>query len=109
MRRLAWVAGGLVALAAGALVLLPSLVNVEQFRGLIRGQLQQSLARDVDFGAMRLKLWPLSIALDDLRIAPRYPELIAVLEECEFKGLTAEVRAEAGRTSAPAAAQGELF
>ena len=69
MRRLAWVAGGLVALAAGALVLLPSLVNVEQFRGLIRGQLQQSLARDVDFGAMRLKLWPLSIALDDLRIA----------------------------------------
>lgn len=54
---------------------------------------------------------PLPTTLDDLRIAPRYPELVAALESCEFKGLTAEVRAEAGlRSAAPVpAAQGELF
>jgi DNA polymerase-1 len=54
---------------------------------------------------------PLPTPLDDLRLAPRYPELIASLESCEFKGLTAEVRAEAGsRTAAPASLQqSELF
>jgi DNA polymerase-1 len=56
---------------------------------------------------------PLPVPLDALRLAPRYPELIAALEVCEFKGLTAEVRAEAGAPSAaapaPLPAQGELF
>ncbi len=62
---------------------------------------------------------PLPTPLDDLRIAPRYPELIAALEMCDFKGLLAEVKAEAEKNqpaavAAPQAAparptQGELF
>ena len=54
---------------------------------------------------------PLPVPLDELRIAPRWPELIAALEKCEFKGLLAEVKAEAA-TAQPKAgqfAQGELF
>ena len=54
---------------------------------------------------------PLPVPLDDLRIAPRWPELVATLEKCEFKGLLAEVKAEAAAmqpaTGKPA--QGELF
>ena len=50
---------------------------------------------------------PLPAPLDDLRIAPRYPELIAAFESCEFRGLTAEVRAESATATAPA--QRELF
>ena len=38
---------------------------------------------------------PLPRPLDDLKIEPRWLELIAALEACEFKGLTAEVKKEA--------------
>ena len=37
----------------------------------------------------------LPVALRDLHIRPRYEELIAALEECEFKSLLHEVKAEA--------------
>jgi 5'-3' exonuclease len=56
---------------------------------------------------------PMPTPLDALRITPRYPELIAALEGCEFKGLTAEVKAEAASRGAaaptPTLGQGELF
>ena len=58
---------------------------------------------------------PLPEPLDGLRVKPSYPELIAALESCEFKGLLAEVKAEAARVAAPVNvpvpphAQGELF
>ena len=41
----------------------------------------------------------LPVAIDDLRIEPDYPKLIAALEKCEFKSLLQEVRDEAGRAS----------
>jgi 5'-3' exonuclease len=47
----------------------------------------------------------LPVAIDDLRIQPDYPALIAALEKCEFKSLLQEVREEATRT---ATAQSEL-
>ncbi|MEY2544075.1 MAG: 5-3 exonuclease [Verrucomicrobiota bacterium] len=37
------------------------------------------------------------IAIDDLRIQPDYPALIAQLEKCEFKSLLQEVKEEAAR------------
>lgn len=50
---------------------------------------------------------PLPVPLEELRVSPRYPELIASLEWCEFKSLMEEIRAEAPK---PAALnQGELF
>ena len=39
----------------------------------------------------------LPIAIDDLRIKPDYPALIAQLEKCEFKSLLQEVKDEAAR------------
>ena len=49
----------------------------------------------------------LPVAIDDLRIEPDYPKLIAALEKCEFKSLLQEVRDEAARAST--AVQGSLL
>jgi 5'-3' exonuclease len=65
-----------------------------------RDQIQQNrkmVELDCDMG--------LPVALDDLRIQPDYPALIAALEKCEFKSLLQEVRAEAATAGA---AQSEL-
>lgn len=48
----------------------------------------------------------LPVALDALTLRPRYPEQIAALEQCGFKGLLAEVKAEAGLVGG--GTQGEL-
>jgi DNA polymerase-1 len=71
-----------------------------------RGQVEQNremVRLDTDL--------PLPQSLDSLRIAPRYPDLIAALASCEFKSLLAEVEAEAARGAVREAipAQGELF
>jgi DNA polymerase-1 len=50
---------------------------------------------------------PLPVPIDDLRITPDYPALIAALEKCEFKSLLDEVRNEASQ--AGTARQGELL
>ena len=42
----------------------------------------------------------LPVAIDDLRIEPDHPKLIAALEKCEFKSLLQEVRDEAARAHA---------
>jgi DNA polymerase-1 len=42
----------------------------------------------------------LPTALDQLRIRPKYPQLIAALEKCEFKSLLQEIRDEAARERA---------
>jgi 5''-3'' exonuclease (including N-terminal domain of PolI) len=39
----------------------------------------------------------LPVAIDDLRVEPDYPGLIAALEKCEFKSLLQEVRDEAAK------------
>lgn len=55
---------------------------------------------------------PLPQPVESLGIEPRYEALIAALRECEFKGLTKEVEAEAARVKAAPAAlprQGELL
>jgi 5'-3' exonuclease len=49
----------------------------------------------------------LPVAIDDLRIEPDYPKLIAALEKCEFKSLLHEVRDEAAQEST--AVQGSLL
>src|SRR3954462_7549080 len=50
---------------------------------------------------------PLPTPIDELRIKPDYPGLIAALEKCEFKSLLQEVRDEAAK--AGTATQGELL
>ncbi len=88
-----------------------------------RGKLREGAARVRENREMvRLdEDLPLPVALADLQITPRWPELIAELEKCDFKGLLAEVRADAAANGAQtpvqvqpqaqrqAPAQGELF
>jgi DNA polymerase-1 len=53
---------------------------------------------------------PLPEPLEALQIAPRYDELIAAVQTCEFKSLLAEIQAEAAALkSKPDGQQGELF
>ena len=56
-----------------------------------------------------IRICRLPVPLDELIIAPKYDELIAALEWCEFRSLLAEVRAEAKGVQAgkPAAVQDE--
>ncbi len=49
----------------------------------------------------------LPVPLDDLRLVPNYPELLSVLEKCEFKSLLQEVRDE--QAKAGVATQSELL
>ncbi|PTX93521.1 flap endonuclease [Spartobacteria bacterium LR76] len=59
---------------------------------------RQMVALDLDL--------PMPVRWQDLEIRPRYPELIAALRECEFKGLLKEVEDEAARAMP---AQADLF
>jgi DNA polymerase-1 len=53
---------------------------------------------------------PLPAAVEELRIAPRYDALVAMIEKCEFKSLLQEIRAEAAAVGAKGESrQGELF
>jgi 5'-3' exonuclease len=53
---------------------------------------------------------PLPAPLESFRILPRYPELISALEQCEFKSLMEELRAEAAQHQAmQQPKQAELF
>jgi DNA polymerase-1 len=54
---------------------------------------------------------PLPAPLDALRIEPRYDELLAAVEKCEFKSLLQEIQAESAaiRTVQSGSQQGELF
>ncbi len=49
---------------------------------------------------------PLPMPLEEMKIAPRYPELLKAVTECEFKSLLQELTAE---SQISRIAQGELF
>ncbi|MDX2080538.1 MAG: 5'-3' exonuclease H3TH domain-containing protein [Terrimicrobiaceae bacterium] len=50
---------------------------------------------------------PLPVPWTELRITPRYPDLLAALRACEFRSLVSEIEKEAA--AANAGAQGDLF
>jgi len=52
---------------------------------------------------------PLPMPLDGLKIEPRIPELVAALEECEFRSLLLEIKNEQQPETSPPPVQGELF
>jgi hypothetical protein len=51
---------------------------------------------------------PLPVPVDGLQIRPRYAELVAAIEHCEFKSLLQEIKNEIPLPASPPA-QGELF
>lgn len=50
---------------------------------------------------------PLPVPIEELKIRPRYVELIAALERCEFKSLMQELKDDAAKSAATV--QGDLF
>jgi len=69
MRKLLLTVGILIAtliLIAGALLMF---VDVNQYRGVIQGQLEKALGRKVTLGAMSLHIFPLAIGVRDVAIA----------------------------------------
>jgi DNA polymerase-1 len=60
--------------------------KIEASRHLIE-QNRQMVALDLDL--------PLPLPVSEMKVSPRYPELISALKKCEFRSLTAEVEREA--------------
>jgi 5'-3' exonuclease len=83
----------------------PSIVKSDKLRAKLEAARDQIIAnREM----VRLDLdLPLPKPIDDLRITPQWDAYVAALRTCEFKGLLAEVEAEAA--SMKPATQGELF
>jgi len=52
---------------------------------------------------------PLPVPLKDLKIEPRYTELVAAMELCEFRTLLQEIKAECPVPPGAGLSQGELF
>ncbi len=69
MRRLWIILGAAIALLAGAFLALPWLVNANQFRPLLKGELEKALRRPVELGALSLTVFPLALEASDLVIA----------------------------------------
>ncbi|MEO7933791.1 MAG: 5'-3' exonuclease H3TH domain-containing protein [Chthoniobacterales bacterium] len=95
----------------GAMLDNPSAIASEKVREKIissRAQIEQNCEM------VRLDLdLPLPLPLEKLTISPKYPEWIAEMRKCEFKGLTAEIETEAAKlgnaaVSTPAKGQGEF-
>ena len=63
-----------IVLLAVVMLLLPYLIDVNQYRGTIQTQLQNRLHRPVQFGAMSLGVFPLRVEVKDVSIGedPRY-------------------------------------
>ncbi len=83
----------------------PDIVKNERIREKIKAAREQ-VSQNREMVRLDLDL-PVPLGLDKLTIVPRYPELVAALEKCEFKSLLAEVVSEASKVTS--ATQGELF
>src|SRR5690348_7250951 len=64
----------LVVLVVIAALVIPSFLDVNQYRGKIQSELQQRLGRQVSLGTMHLRLLPLSFRVDNVTISedPRF-------------------------------------
>ena len=82
-----------------------SIVKSEKLRAKLEAARAQIIAnREM----VRLDLdLPLPVPIGDLRIVPRWDEYVTALRSCDFKGLLAEVEAEASANTPKT--QGELF
>ena len=85
----------------------PGIVKNERIREKLTAAREQ-IIQNREMVRLDLDL-PLPAALDSLTIRPRYAELIAALEHCEFKSLLAEVKAEAPKAATAPATKGKAI
>ena len=74
MRKLVIAVVAVVVLFVLAMLLLPHIIDVNQYRGEIQAQLQNRLHRPVQFGAMSLAVFPVRVRVQDVNIGedPRF-------------------------------------
>ncbi len=74
MRKLVIAVVAVVVLFVLVMLLLPHIIDINQYRGEIQSQLQNRLHRPVQFGAMSLAVFPLRVEVHDVNIGedPRY-------------------------------------
>lgn len=74
MRKIIIAAVAVVVLLVLVMLMLPHLIDVNQYRGEIQAQLQNRLHRPVQFGAMSLAVFPLRVQVQDVNIGedPRF-------------------------------------
>ncbi len=74
MRKVLIGIGALVIVFVVAMLLLPHLIDINQYRGQIQAQLQNRLNRPVKLGTMSLAVFPLRVQVQDVTIGedPRY-------------------------------------
>ena len=68
MRKLVIIVVVLIVLVVGALLALPHIVDVNQYRGQIQTELQQRLNRPVQLGALSLAVFPLRVEAQNVVI-----------------------------------------
>lgn len=68
MRKLAIAVGALVALAGGAAMVLPRILNTEEFRAQVRAELETRLGRKVTFDGLGLGIIPPSVSLANVSV-----------------------------------------
>jgi uncharacterized protein involved in outer membrane biogenesis len=69
MRKLGIIAGIVVVLLIAIIVIVPLVVDVNHYHGLVQAQLEKALGRPVSFGQMHLSLLPPSVTMDNVSIA----------------------------------------
>lgn len=68
MRKIVIIAAVVVVIVVVAILALPHLLDINQYRGQIQAQLQQRLNRQVQLGAMSLHVLPLRVEVNDVAI-----------------------------------------
>src|ERR1700730_8572589 len=68
MRRLVIIAISVVALVIVGLIASVALINVDSFRPRIQAELQSKLNRPIEIGKLGLRIFPLAIRINDVRI-----------------------------------------
>lgn len=78
MRHILIILGVLLVVAVLILLIVPSLISVDQYRPQIEARLKEKLAREVKLGALKLHVIPLSVSIESITIgeSPQFPSSI---------------------------------
>ena len=75
MRRILIILGVLAVVMVLIILIAPSLINVERYRPQIESRLKEKLGREVNLGALKLHVIPLSVSIESITIgeSPQFP------------------------------------
>ncbi len=85
-KKILFALGGFIVLLLGAAAALPLLFDANSFRPQIQSALESSLKRKIDLGTLGLKFYPLSVKVNDVKVAEddKYSSTIPFLTASEI-------------------------